>query len=346
MNLYIVDFFILWFNAFLYHVFGEKGKKNIYILSCLQLLLIPICRSPIDATWPDSPKYLTFFSSFSSSMSWELAMKLGWEPGIIALSKVIGYFSNTPQTYIIVFGFLILIPVFVMIWKYSYYPCVSLLIFCSMKLLTATSIYRQWCAIAILMYSIKFIYERKFKSFVLLVLLAFLFHRTALLFLVVYFIYKMKVTINQIMIAFFTSIGLIFVGKNLLPILNNFARTKESLSYNGGISLYVVLWLVVFFSYFFCRRKMNDDLYRVPFNAVLVAATLQSISFTFSNWSRAILYFSIFLIILLPNTLYYYINNEDHLSKRSTIPIEFAFLSLMFIWLLIDLPDGYIAAWQ
>ncbi len=345
MNIYIVEFFLLCFNALLYGTLERKGKRNVYILSCLEILLIAICRSPADPNWPDTQTYLNWFDHFASFTSWKQFVNFSWEPGIIFTSKVIGMFSNTPQTYIVVLGIIILVPVFTMIWKYSKYPCISLIVFISMNFLTLTSIYRQWCAIAILMYSFKYVYKRDFKRFILLVTLAFLFHRTAILFLLVYFMYNIKVTLKKLIIGFCVSIGLIFMGESLLPILNRFARIKWDTSFNGGISLYAVLWIVVVFSYILCRKYMQEDSYRLSFNMVLFAAILQSLSFTFSIWSRAILYFYMILIILLPNTLYN-INNQDYRSRRGSIAVNSLFVCLMFLWLLTDCQKEYIAVWQ
>lgn len=344
MNIYIIQYFLLGLHTFLSRGFRAKGKKRLYLIGCVELLLLVILRSPTDANWPDSIRYLDRFTYFNSHVAWSDILETGWEPGIVILSKIIGILGYGEQLYIIVLGVFILIPIFMMIWKYSEYPCLSLLIFYAMDNLITTSIYRQWCAIAILTFAIKYVYQKRILPFSLLVLVAFLFHRTAIIFIIVYFIRNIKINFNKMIILLFCSGGIFLFGSRVLSFLNRFARIEQGISTNGGTSFLIVLWGVVFLSYFLLKKQFDNLNLRLPFNIVLLAAVLQPLSFTFSLWYRVVLYFSLFTVILIPSAMgVLRINNEN--NKNIIILVEIILVIIMFGWFCVGGIPQYVPLW-
>ena len=345
MNLYLIEYGILMFNVFLSHGFSKKGKKKIYIISALQLILITILRSPFDTAWPDTGNYINTLTYFNKTITWAEIFHVGWEPGIVAIAKVIGYFKIGNQGYIIAFGLLILIPIFAMIWKYCESPILGLFIFYAMGDLTMTSIYRQWLAVAILTFSLKYVYERNWKKFFLLLGISMLFHRTAVLFGIVYFLYDFKLSQLKILSAMIISGILYLLGPPILDVLNNFVRIEQVAEQNGGEMFLLVLWGCVLFAYYISRNKLEDSRLRVPMNIVLVGAVLQPISFTFSLWSRIIYYFSVYLVLLLPRTIAE-IEKANINNKKWMIPIESVFMLIMLGWFCSGGVHEYIAMWS
>ena len=65
---------------------------------------------------------------------------------------------------------------------------------------------------------------------------------------------------------------------------------------------------------------------------VLFAAFMQPVAFAFSNWARIVVYFSISLLIHLPNFVSEVIL-ESKLNAKISIPVVTAVCGLMFLWL-------------
>lgn len=300
MNIYLILYFVLMISVFLSHGLKANGLKKLYIINCIMLISLAILRSSSDPSWPDTTNYLEHFIYFARSKDFLGSLRSGWEPGIIILAKLFGIISIEKQFFICVFGIIILVPIFNMIWIYSENPLMGISVFYAMGFLTSTSIYRQWIAIAILTYSIRYIENRKFFKFLCIVLIAMCFHRTAVIFLIVYFLYGITVNVKTILACIVFGAGVGIGGKYILQFLNFFARNKERISNNGGIKLLIILWVCVFVAYILFKEKFDESKYKIPFCMILIGATLQPLSFTFSTWVRVVYYFSLYMVLLLP----------------------------------------------
>ena len=330
-------------SVFLSHGFTKKGVRKIYIFNCLILLSMVILRNPADINWPDTDNYLAHFIYFAKEESLKTSLMSRWEPGIIILSKLASYISMEKQFYIVLFGIIILIPIFYMIWKYSNNALFSISVFYAMGFLTSTSIYRQWIAIAILTYSIKYIENRNLKKFLIVIFIAFLFHRTALIFVIAYFIYGIKIDGKIIVGSLAMGITLSFGGKYILRFLNLFARNEQIVSQNGGIKLLIVLWGCVIVAYTVCKENLDDKRVKLPFIMMLIAATIQPLSLTFSIWVRIVYYFLVYLSLGMPMIIHK-LKKDNNIA--TTILMEQLTLVGMLFWFLSNGLMQYIPFWN
>lgn len=342
MNIYLLVYFILMLSVFLSHGFSKKEVKNLYIINCLILLGLVILRNPADSNWPDTGNYLNHFWFFAKTESLKTSFMTGWEPGIIVLMKLVSLISTDKQFYIIFLGIIILIPIFYMIWKYSENAILGISVFYAMGFLTSTSIYRQWIAIAILTYSIKYIENRKPWKFLITIVIASLFHRTAIIFVIAYFIYGKKIDGKIIVGSLGMGMILGICGKYILRFLNLFARNEEMVSQNGGAKLLVVLWGCVIVAYVVCKENLNDKKIKLPFIMMLIAATIQPLSFTFSNWVRVVYYFSIYLSLGISAV----IKKIEYDNGIIVVLVEQILLILMLFWFLAGGLNSYFPYWK
>lgn len=236
-------------------------------------------------------------------------------------------------------------PIFMMIWKYSEFPCLSLFVFFAMGNLTSTSIYRQWCAMAILTFSLKYVYERKLFPFFSLLLLACIFHRASVIFGIAYFIYEIKVSIKSIMGAAVISGSIYILGPRLLVFLNHFARLPLYELSNGGMSFFMVLWLSILGAYILCKSRFNDPRFRLPFHMVLVAAAVQPLAFTLSLWYRVTLFFSLYMVLLLPYVIVHIVRVSKN-NRKLLLLVEGSFMAVMFLWFRKNGIPAYLPMWS
>ncbi len=264
-------------------------------------------------------------------LSFKNAMRFGWEQGYVAVNWLLGQLFNDERVLLVFMAAFILLPIFIWIKKESQWPLLSLIVFVGMGMWNSSMfILRQWCAMAILTLSYKYIKERRFVPFILLVLIAMMFHRTAAIFILAYFIESVSINKSSIFFSIPLSIAIGLLGGKVLGILNRFARISEGGNFNGGVSMLIVLWLCVSVP-FVCFKGRIPERIEFYFKLVFLAAFLQPIAFTFSNWARIVVYFSISLTVFLPN-LIGELTGDNTRNIKLRIPVGIVLLLIMFVW--------------
>lgn len=330
MNVYVVHYVFLCIISLLYNSISDKKIKNILFgICCASLLFLTVFRDV--SVGADTQNYCDGFQYIRKSLPWRKLFSWGWEPGYVALNKVIGIFFRENQALIIILGILILCSIFLMIKRNSSLPCMSLVVFVALGIWnSSTFIYRQWCAIIILLLSLNYVRKRKFIPFIFMIFCAMMFHRTAIVFVMVYFVYYLKIKTNTIVGLLLCSIVLGACGKPIFKILNQFARMPILGEYNGGVNLLIFMWFCVFIIFFLNKIEIKKDKYKIYYSMLLIAATLQPIVFTFSLWSRVVFYFFLSIIILLPNLFNKVLNCKENI--RLKIPMEILFYAFFYFY--------------
>ena len=314
-----------------------KIKRNLYWGCATALIVLSAVRD--FTVGADTLNYCQGYR-YIQQLSFGNAMKFGWEQGYVAINWLLGRFFYDTRTLLVFMATFILVPIFIWIKRESRRPLLSLIVFVGMGMWNSSMfILRQWCAMAILTFSYKYIKERKLVPFIVVVLIAMMFHRTAAVFILAYFIEGISINRPTVILSMPLSIVVGLLGGKVLDILNRFARISEDGNFNGGVSMLLVLWLCVIAvpACFNVRIPEKLDFY---FKLVFLAAFLQPISFTFSNWARIVAYFSISLTVFLPNLI------EDLTADKTQnfklkIPIGVIFGFLMLAWFNISNPDPY-----
>lgn len=280
------------------------GKLSLLVTSkiywCCAIILIFLSGVRSVNVGADTLNYCYGFK-YIRQLSFKAAMQFGWENGYVALNWLLGRFFKDDSEFLICMAILILLPIFIWIKRESRWALLSLVVFVGMGMWNSSMfILRQWCAMAILTFSYKYARERKFIPFLILVLVAMMFHRTAAVFILVYFV--LRIPLNKWVIVFAAPASVIvgLLGGRILSFLNRFARIGEAGNFNGGVSMLIVLWLCVIAA-LICFKGSIPNRLDFYYRIVFLAAFLQPIAFTFSNWARIVSYFSISLSVFIPN---------------------------------------------
>lgn len=329
MNIYemiLVAFSVL---ALLICLIPSKMLKLISFTVSSLILIFLFAIQDISVGADTTVYYNAFY--YISSLSFKDIFIVGWEPGYLVLNWLLGYFFDDGRILIVFLAFFILLPIFAYIYQESLWPELSLVIFVGTGMWMASmGIFRQWCAMAVLVFSYKYIKEKSFWKFILVLLIAMSFHRTAIIFLLAYFISKVQLSHKNMIFSFAISILLGFSGRYILQVLNQFARITESGNFNGGLTMLIVLWASVFTVFILYKNQIPKNL-ELYYRLIYLAAILQPIAFTFSNWSRVVIYFSISLMIFFPNFIVTLCKTKESYIYR--IPLGFILCTLMYIWL-------------
>lgn len=169
------------------------------------------------------------------------------------------------------------------------YGVTAYLIFYTFFLITyELHIIRQGLAISMILYGYKFLFEKKYVNYILIVILASMFHVSSIILLPFIFLVRINITVKiQIIFFVFSLIMLIFQDSIITiyyflatntPILNKYLlvyRQAERSSY--GVSSGMILDLLVLLFFMIKQKTLNDKenfLFRIFFISVVLTFVL------------------------------------------------------------------------
>jgi len=281
--------------------------NRLYILMFFVFWLIAGLRYETGVDWPG---YTIFFNNIPD------INKLGkiegydeFEIGYTLLNSFFRTFTTNVQWLFLFIAFVTNLMLFKTIKKYSNHVFLSLLIYYStIYFILDMSGIRQCIALNLFLISIKYIVDKKFYKYLLLIVLASLFHTTALILIPIYFIlnkeFKNWVSIIIIciglLISFFQISWLSFSLGKFIDLFYIKAITGKLYGYslredsrNFGLGFFLNLMIFVFFI-LNKKRMRNNKMYNIFFNMYII-----SLFFYYYIWeiteisSRLRMYFSL-----------------------------------------------------
>lgn len=251
--------------------------------------------------------------------------------GFFFLVKIISFVSKDLNFILFILSAPYLFAITSLIYKHSKIKWLSFLLFCGLGYF-GVSFYllRQVTAIAIVLYSLDYLIDKKLIKFLIIVLIASLFHQTALVFLIAYPVSLIEVSWKNLVyipVCFALSIALekvflkyIFII--LSYVMSDTGRYDNYLTDTSSLSLteFFIFILVIFMVYllYFKRilgsRKLeysDQKEMKILFNMVLIGECMLPFTLLLGEVSRLASYFTIFSIILLPNAV------KESISRRS-----------------------------
>ena len=178
----------------------NNAKKAFCIVGFILLALLMSLRHPssgidIVGSGGESIGYVGTFSQIAK-LSWLKVFTFkvrNYEQGYTIFVKILSMFSKNPQILLFGCGIIQAICVFILINKTSKKPFLSTIIYLALPcFVICWSGLRQSIAISITMIAFLMIQEKKPVKFILLVVLAWLFHSSAIIFLIAYPLYYLK----------------------------------------------------------------------------------------------------------------------------------------------------------
>lgn len=324
MNYYLINLIII---MCLWIVIKKLGKfknadKLFLSIAFFQLFLFLALRDKNVGT--DLKNYIPFFWN-TSVLPWSDISVINFEIGFKIYNMIIStIFGYKVQIFLAITAFICLIGVINYIKKNSKNYLLSIFIYITFNFYIFTfSGLRQAIAMSILMLSFEFVKKRKFVKFLLMVILASLFHKSALIFLVVYFIANVK--INKKYIVYATSIAaILFIFKSfIVDIMINLGGYSVYADVAGGDGYTLLFTFIIMFIFSMLSYKNVDKENAIWYNCLLIAIYIQILATANASISRLVNYFSIVIIVLLPNVI------ESIPSKSKRILIKMLVIILL-----------------
>lgn len=242
--------------------------------------------------------------------------EIGFE-SLISLLKMIGL-DYQAMFFVVAFITIYLFAKFYALYSKS--PILSLILFFLVPLyyLTSLNTIRQFLAVAIFAISIKYILSRSIIKYITLILIATLFHRTALFMIPVYFIGQYKPSIKLYITLTALYIFSLHMLENIIRIIGLPAIYLDPLFLNEGLDvkayIYLGLFIIIFmFKDLLIRQKYYHGLFiNMLFISTLILFTPLITELPSGPILRVTSYFTIVLPILLANLLL--LIKEKHLK--------------------------------
>lgn len=270
------------------------------------IILISVCGLRRVDIGRDTAMYQLIYRQIQSSEIWNARtlMYSSHEYGFYFLMYLVSRLFDY-QVFLYLGAIISIAPVMYVIYKYSDNKPMSLVLYMCFSFYTfCFSGQRQAMALGVLMIAYCFLREKKLKYYILFVILAVLFHTSAILFLPIYWIDKIQYNKKTVSIFLLLMVGSYLLRNQLWSVATLFARQQYTANDAGGLLMYLFMILTVvlgliYRKYFTGKRNEN----KVYLYLQVLAACLWPIASVNSALSRMYMYYQVFLILYVPALL-------------------------------------------
>lgn len=225
-------------------------------------------------------------------------------------AKIINFLGLSHNAWLAILSGVFIFTVCLIIKKYSSGPLLSFLLLIGLGYLyfSMTGL-RQATAMSIILIAYIFLREKNLLRFIITVIIASLFHSTALVFLIAYPLSYLKLNIKYIFILIIVILSSFLFSDQILWLINlisweeqytNYIQGEQTLNYTG----FIIQLIILFFCLIFKKSLLNINNKEITmYNLLVIGLIFQLLSTDIAVLFRLSLYFSIFSIILIPNVI-------------------------------------------
>lgn len=291
---------------------GRK-KKILIFIGFLALALFAGLRGDFTSDYNAYRELFVQANSFDS-LSALIQTPIYTEKGFMVIMYLFGRVINSPVAFMVFMSAVTVFLFFYEIFRSSDLPWLSILLFIGIgTYYDSFNISRYILATAIMFVCAKFIIERKFLKFLIVVLLAFNIHRMVVVMIPMYFLLNVRITklsavlTSVVCVAFVVLLPyLIKLIQIIFPVYENYFFGMEGGSWKPLVVPFAIL---LFLIYYKCVNKNALDFdVNVPKNRVMINALIYQIIFTLCSLRiymaiRLTFLFSPYVCILIANVI-------------------------------------------
>lgn len=292
-------------NALAYNkpVFSGHNKIYFYINAFFLIFVIAMRDLSIGIdTW----NYYNVFYGIKDTQLGTLFKIYQAERGYVLYQYILGKFGGEFRTLLILEAALFIGVISVVIYKYSDIPWLSFYLFVTFGFFTfSMSTIRQTIALSFTLISFLYIKKKKFFWYLLFIGLALTFHLSAAIFLPAYWLDKLKLNKRNIVLAALV-LAITYIFRDIIfAFINNYVRIEYEYMRTGGIMWGIFLILSLIIALNFKKNILKNDKNNVFFYYMMIMAIiLLPICKVNPVLFRLAFYYSIFIIIFIPNMLF------------------------------------------
>ena len=259
--------------------------------------------------------------------------------------RIIVKIATLPNSMIFAWGFLAFIPTILVFYTLkSQYKEISISVaymtYIHVFFATSLNIVRQYIAVAIAFWGIKFIFENKFWKYLCVVLIAMSIHRSAFIMLPFYFLWEHKKNRmvgkgRIVIISFVLCIGvamwtpILQMAMNIVPVLNKY---RYLIIGNGGNNrdIFLRILLLIIGILFYKYYKNKDERMLLFVYALFISVIMGITGYHTTYLKRLSLYYEIPTIVLFGYLPFFFKNNGRLLVKLGIYLYSAGWFVLMF----------------
>lgn len=327
MFVYLLIYIIFLFAAVTKMSYGRSNKTSYYVL---------IVAFVLSAGFRDLIGGYDVYIYRSVYLGGTPAIKdSGFEWGIQQLFLFLRLFSESEYFMFFMAILITVLATFTSLKKYSVFLYLALFIFFCKFYLMSYVYLRQGIAMGIVWYGLRYVESRKLAPFLLILFIGFLFHRSSLIFLPIYFMVQ-KYDVRFYFLGFFLFFSFLIlpVFDPLLTFISSFSERYEQ--YGEGIgqnfNILYVFEATVCFVLLMLRYKKDMSFKQIlMYNGLFIYILLQLLAAKKGIFIRTTWYYLIFYCVILSEFVH-----EDNFKRKVLKPLLIlAFSALFFRMLLI-----------
>lgn len=291
-------------------LFGKKINKKEYsyadFIVLLLLILIAGLRYNIGTDY--AMYYGMYFNQDDPNLE---KVEIGYKVLMDISYKV---FQDNFVLFFIFCAILTIIPIYALIKKYSKYPTESLFYFVTLGFYVLSfNMVRQAIAMAFAFYALKFLFDRKFLRYIIVVIFASLFHMTALIMIPMYWLSNFKFNTKKLLTIL---VILLFSGFLFNPIFNyvttvipQYSMYSSYQEMKAGIgtyiinSIYILLIIIIIINKKRIDEKSENDNYNKVINVITFSTFFIILSMQNTLMARLIYYWLMPIVLILPEMI-------------------------------------------
>lgn len=285
------------------------NKIYIFIIAIILVLFAGLRSTKVGS---DTAMYKKIFDHVLNVNSLNIAIHDSVSSEIEAgFSTLIYYVSRKFdwQVFLFISSLISIVPVLYVIYKYSVNVYFSIFLYISFGFFSfSMNGIRQAIAIGICMIAYCFSRNKKLFLYLLCIFLAVSFHKSAILFLPVYWIDKIKPG-KYILYIYLILLVLSFaLRRPLYVFLNRYSRQSfEATTNQGGFGMFLFMFLTVMIGWIFKEWFLNDEIKKKENYSLLLMIAIMTLMWPIASLNaelnRMYYYYQIFVILYVPSLI-------------------------------------------
>ena len=334
----------------------NKGRRILTTIACILLIVQSGFRHI--AVGPDTYQYFNGYFDPIRSMTWDEVFRNfidvyqfgeGKDAGFTLFVKFFQVFSDDFQVFLIFVAIVFFVPFCRFIYQNTSKlddVVLAIIVYEALfySFFSITGI-RQTLATTFCLLSINFIKNRNLFKFLLLMLCAFVCHRSSMVFIPFYWIGNVK---NYKGLLYFTLVSfpfLMVMGNRFTLQLAALSGSESYMQYaeltTTGAYTFLAFYFAIALSSYYFTSKQEQAKFGFAFNAIAMGIIFSPLTFNSAALMRIVQYFSIFLVVLFP-----YVYNNSQLARKAVVKyIRIAFICI-FLYKIAVTPGDYAWFWE
>ncbi|MBQ3020233.1 MAG: leucine-rich repeat protein [Clostridia bacterium] len=333
--------FLLYNNTNVSETVKRRKKLLFVIIACTQWVLISGLRA--DSVGDDTKNYMEYFDKHGT-LSWgrifgglknyirtgEMGSVwyMDFEPLFIVFNKTVSIFTTNHIAYKFIIAIIFMSALGSYVYKYSEDPCLSFILYGALffNMFSLTG-YRQVLSVAFILFGWRFIKERKLIPFLCILFVAYFFHRTTLIFILLYFLANKKITSVYLISIIAILLSMIVFRKQVFTFVKVFVGYEEYVG-NYGFKqqtfalLLAALTGVAIWRYKYVLKK--DSTAIQYYNGLILAWLMFPLAMESPSCMRLVYDYGFVLLLLVPLIVQSFNKKEDRLIAYGGIYALFA----------------------